>query len=81
MEDEEERYEGDNKDDQEDKEMINWADSGMMGYIDPASQFEFDDDVEREYHTDPYPWYKVLSKWRPRLLSAWRAIKHWLFLN
>jgi hypothetical protein len=75
----EESDENSEENSEDDAEFINWLDRGEYGYIDPNSQFEFDDEVERAYHTDPWPWGKLLGKWRERAGSLWRLMKHWLF--
>jgi hypothetical protein len=79
--DTEERYEGDDLEDREDTEIINWADQGYYGFIDPQSQFEYDDDVERLSQREKYPWLwdNVLMRWRHRLIAVWRLIRHWLY--
>lgn len=76
-EDEDERYEGDDVENDEDTRIINWADQGYLGYVDPNSQFEWDDDLEFEYHTDPWPWDKMMGNWRHRLIATWRLISPW----
>jgi hypothetical protein len=64
---------------EEDSEFINWLDRGECGYVDPNSQFEFDDEIEHAYHTDSWPWGKLMAKWRDRVYELWRLMKHWLY--
>lgn len=76
--DTEERHEGDDTEHQEDTEIINWMENGGYGGIDPATQYDYDDAVDRLSHRDDAPWDNVMTRWRHRLIAAWRLIKHWL---
>jgi len=75
LEEEEDRYEGDDTEDLEDRDIVNFVDQGYYGYVDPQSQFEADDDWERIGHFDAYPRHIFLSRWRHRLIAAWRLMK------
>jgi hypothetical protein len=71
----------------EDQELIDWVDSGYYGYVAPQEQFDLEDDLEKENYRnqhaespDPhFPWTPVLSKWRHRIIAAWRNFRHWMF--
>lgn len=64
---------------EEDIDLANWLESGDYGFIDPMSQFEFDDDLERESQKTRLPWEKLMDKWRSRVYELWRLMKHWIF--
>jgi hypothetical protein len=63
----------------DDWELATWMDSGWYGYIDPIGQFDFDDDLEKAFIKDPWPWSPdgaILAKWRPIVLDLWRRMRN-----
>lgn len=74
-EDTEERYEGDDFEDLEDTEIINFVDRGDYGFISPQSQFEVDDEIDELNYKNWWIWDLFLSRWRHQLISAWRLMK------
>ena len=46
----------------DDWELSAWLDSGWYGYISPQSQFDFDDDMEKAFIKDPWPWNRLIGK-------------------
>jgi hypothetical protein len=71
-----ERHEGDDSEAEEDKEIANWVWGGQYGFINPQDQFEADDEFDRIREELPGPTF--MSRWRHRLIAAWRMIRHWL---
>jgi hypothetical protein len=64
----------------DDLELLSWLDRGYYGYVDPMSQFDFDDELEKALVKDPWPWSTLigelfLAKWRPVTLDLWRRLK------
>jgi hypothetical protein len=63
---------------EDDWELATWLESGWYGYVDPIGQFDFDDDLEKEFIKDPWPWSPhgaFLAKWRPIVLDLWRRFR------
>jgi hypothetical protein len=58
-----------------DYELATWLDSGWYSYVDPIGQFDFDDDLEKAYFKDPWPWQQILAKWRPITFDLWRRLR------
>jgi hypothetical protein len=74
-----ERYEGDDLEDQEDTEIVNFVDQGYYGYVAPQEQFDVDDDIDKLNYKNWWIWDIFMSRWRHRLIAAWRLMKHRLF--
>jgi hypothetical protein len=64
---------------EEDIDLANWLENGEYGFIDPQSQFEFDDDWERESYKSPRPWENLMARWRHRVYELWRSVRYWPF--
>lgn len=64
----------------DDLELVTWLENGWYSYVDPMSQFDFDDDLEKVFVKDPWPWNLpagefFLAKWRPITFDLWRRLK------
>jgi hypothetical protein len=75
LEEEEDRYEGDDFEALEDTEIINFVDQGYYGYVAPQSQFEVDDDIDQLNYKNQWVWELFLERWRHLLIAAWRLMK------
>lgn len=61
---------------QDEAECFIWADEGYYGYVDPLSQFEFDDDLAKARRSTPWPISYILAKWRPVMHDLWRRLRN-----
>jgi hypothetical protein len=59
---------------EDDVRFIAWMYKGDY-YIDPLSQFEFDDDYAKASVSTPWPITYILAKWRPVYLDWWRRLR------